>query len=83
MLEENEETAKLNQESCSGAAGAAGAVGEQEQRCHGQAAGGGGVAKENVIIQHNNNSQVTAWLISLNRLQYESLEKQCGGISLL
>lgn len=59
MLEENEETAKLNQKSCSGAAGAAGAVGEQEQRCHGQAAGEGSVTKENVIIQHNSNSQVS------------------------
>lgn len=52
---ENSETAKLNQKNHSGAADAAG---EQEQGCYRQASGGGGVTKENMKIQHNNNSQV-------------------------
>lgn len=53
---ENNETAKLNQKNHSGAAGAAG---QQEQGCYRQAEGGGGVAKENMKVKHNNNSQVS------------------------
>lgn len=81
MLADNKETAKPNQKSCSGVAGAVGAAGEQKQRCHGQACrrrrccqGEG----DNTTQQYQPGF---SWLISLNRQQNESQENVAGSAS--